>query len=110
MAIKLWSWFLSILYALILYKLGFEANQDSMIFYRELYPTIPKLASYFFNIHWIVLLVVGIIGTLALIGKDWVCSKRVAIRRNWIVTIIIMAIPFVYSIIILSIPGMLQLT
>jgi len=107
MVIKLWSWFLSILYALILYKLGFEANHDFAIFYHELYPTSPQLA-YFFNIHWIVLLVVGIIGTIALIAKDWIYPKNVASKINYIVTLIIMAMPFVYSMIILSIPGMLQ--
>ena len=107
MAIKFWSWSLSILYALILYKLGFEANQEFLIFYRELYPTLPKLTYYFFNIHWMVLLVAGIIGTLVLIGKDWVCSKHVAIKINWIATIIILAMPFVYSMITLNIPGML---
>jgi hypothetical protein len=106
MAIKLWSWFLSFLYTSILYGV-FRVNHNLMVLFNEASITIPQVAYYLFSVHWSVLFVMGIVGTVVLIYKDWIYSKRVAVKINWIVTIIIIATPYIYGGIIFELLNLL---
>ncbi|HIE02260.1 MAG TPA: hypothetical protein EYP59_18600 [Thiotrichaceae bacterium] len=106
MAIKLWSCFLSFLYTSILYGV-FKVNYNVMALFNEVSIIIPQSAYYVVSVHWSVFFIMGIFGTFLLIYKDWIYSERVVVKINWIVTIIIIAVPYMYGAIIFEILNLL---